>query len=111
MPLSPDRWKEVSPSQYPWEREALDFIRAGLPDCEPYRVWTNFEFVADDGSINEVDFLAFTPHGFFLVEIKSRPGVLAGDAQTWLWTHEGRKLRWTIPSFLQTAKPRNSRLF
>ena len=40
-----------------------------------YRAWTNFEFVADDGSINEVDLLVFTPQGFFLVEIKSRPGV------------------------------------
>jgi hypothetical protein len=47
MPLSADRWKGVSPSQFAWEREALDFIRARLPDCEPYRAWTNFEFVAD----------------------------------------------------------------
>ena len=27
MPLSPERWKEVSPSEFTWEREALDFIR------------------------------------------------------------------------------------
>lgn len=104
MPLSADRWKEVSPSQYAWEREALDFIRAGLPDCEPYRAWTNFEFVADDGSINEVDVLVFTPQGFFLVEIKSRPGVLAGDAQTWLWTNEGRETALDNPLFLANRK-------
>jgi hypothetical protein len=54
MPLSGERWKEVSPSQFTWEREALDYIRQGLPDCEPYRAWSNFEFIADDGSINEV---------------------------------------------------------
>lgn len=104
MALSSERWKEVSPSQYVWEREALDFIRAGLPDCEPYRVWTNFEFVAEDGSINEVDMLAFTPQGFFLVEIKSRPGVLSGDSQTWLWTHEGRETAMDNPLFLANRK-------
>ena len=104
MPLSADRWKEVSPSQFAWEREALDFIRQGLPDCEPYRAWSNFEFVADDGSINEVDVLVFTPQGFFLVEIKSRPGVLAGDAQTWLWTHEGRETAMDNPLFLANRK-------
>ena len=104
MPLSADRWKEVSPSQFAWEREALDFIRQGLPDCEPYRAWSNFEFVADDGSINKVDVLVFTPQGFFLVEIKSRPGVLAGDAQTWLWTHEGRETAMDNPLFLANRK-------
>jgi len=104
MPLSSERWKEVSPSQFAWEREALDFIRQGLPDCEPYRVWTNFEFIADDGSINEVDVLVLTPQGFFLVEIKSRPGILAGDAVTWMWTHDGRERAMDNPIFLANRK-------
>ena len=91
MALSAERWKEVSPSQFAWEREALDFIRQGLPDCEPYRARSNFEFIADDGSINELDLLVFTPQGFFLTEIKSRPGVRWGDAQTWMWNHEGTR--------------------
>lgn len=68
MPLSAERWKEVSPSQFAWEREALDFIRQDLPDCGPYRAWSKFEFIAADGSINEVDLLVFTPQGFFRVE-------------------------------------------
>lgn len=84
-----DRWIEVTPSQYAWEREALAFVRAGLPDVEPVRAWSNFEFVADDGSINEVDLLVLTSKGFYLVEIKSRPGVIEGDAMTWRWTVEG----------------------
>ena len=104
MPLSPERWKEVSPSEFTWEREALDFIRQGLPDCEPYRAWSNFEFIADDGSINEVDVLVFTSHGFFLVEIKSRPGLLAGDAVTWMWTHNGREIAMDNPIFLANRK-------
>ena len=61
-----------------------------FPDQEPYRAWSNFEFIADDGSINEVDLLVLTPAGFFLVEIKSRPGIVRGDAGTWTWEHEGR---------------------
>ena len=36
--------------------------------------------IASDGSINEVDLLVLTPKGFFLVEIKSRPGNVDGDA-------------------------------
>ena len=49
------RWTEITPSEYAWEREALDYIRARLPDSEPFRAWSNSEFIADDGSINEVD--------------------------------------------------------
>ncbi|MFP4309213.1 MAG: BREX system serine/threonine kinase PglW [Desulfococcaceae bacterium] len=90
MPPNSNRWKAVSESEYAWEREALEFIRERLPDREPFRAWANFEFVADDGSVNEVDLLALTPKGFFLVEIKSRPGVLRGDAGTWTWETDGR---------------------
>lgn len=88
-----DRWFEVTPSQYPWEREALAYVRDGLPDIEPVRAWSNFEFVADDGSINEVDLLVLTSKGFYLVEIKSRPGIVDGDAMTWRWAgdHDGRE--------------------
>jgi hypothetical protein len=50
-----------------------DYIRLRFPNHEPYRAWSNFEFIADDGSLNEVDLLVFTPQGFFLIEIKSRP--------------------------------------
>ena len=86
MAMVSDRWQEISPSQFPWEREALAFIRDRLPDHEPYRAWSNFEFIADDGTINEVDLLVLTPAGFFMVEIKSRPGKLTGDNSTWKWT-------------------------
>ncbi|MCP4689794.1 MAG: NERD domain-containing protein, partial [Desulfobacterales bacterium] len=75
---------------YAWEREALEFIRKRLPDREPYRAWANFEFIADDGSINEVDLLVLTPEGFFIVEIKSHRGKLIGDVSAWTWLHEGR---------------------
>lgn len=83
-------WTTVAESQFPWERDALDFVRGRFPAQDPFRAWSNFEFIADDGSVNEVDLLALTPVGFFLVEIKSRPGILRGDAGTWTWEHEGR---------------------
>jgi len=83
-------WTTVAESKFPWERDALDFLREQFPAREPYRAWANFEFLADDGSINEVDLLLFTPDGFFLIEIKSRPGRLFGNAGTWTWETDGR---------------------
>lgn len=83
-------WVTVTESRYSWERDALDFVSDRWPDHEPYRAWSNFEFIALDGSINEVDLLLLTPMGFFLVEIKSRPGRVFGDAGTWTWETEGR---------------------
>lgn len=85
------RWLEVTESQYPWEREALGYLREKLPDSEPFRAWSNFEFIADDGSINEVDLLVVSLYQIYLVEIKSRPGRLTGDTGTWTWRHEGRE--------------------
>jgi hypothetical protein len=84
MAITSTPWKTITQSEYPWEREALEFIKERLPDREPCRAWANFEFIADDGSINE-DLLVLTPQGFFMVEIKSRPGTLTGDSGTWRW--------------------------
>ncbi|MEP0835538.1 NERD domain-containing protein [Microcoleus sp. AS-A8] len=94
---SSSNWNTITESNFPWEREALDFVRQQFPAHEPYRAWSNFEFIATDGSINEVDLLVFTPQGFFLIEIKSRPGRLFGDAGTWTWETNGRiKLSETV---------------
>ncbi len=80
--MDPPLWSEGA-SPWPHEREALAFIRSRLPNHEPYRAWNNVEFIAEDGSVNEVDLLVVTGRGFFLVEIKSWPGVLLGDGQRW----------------------------
>jgi serine/threonine protein kinase len=79
------RWQQVTPSAFAWERDALEHVKALLPDAEPYRAWANLEFVADDGTVNEVDLVVACPRGLFVVEIKSRPGRLTGDAGTWTW--------------------------
>ncbi len=97
-------WHEVTSSRFPWEKEALDYVRARFPAHEPYRAWSNFEFIADDGSINEVDLLLFTPQGFFLVEIKASPGVLRGDTQVWTFEDGGGRKVLDNPLFLTNLK-------
>jgi hypothetical protein len=97
-------WITVAESSFPWERDALDFVRRQFPAHEPYRAWSNFEFIADDGSINEVDLLAFTPQGFFLIEIKSRPGRLFGDAGTWTWETDGKLITIDNPLIAANSK-------
>lgn len=86
-----DRWTEVTESEYVWEQEALDYLRRFLPDRDPFRVWSNFEFIAQNGFINEVDALVVSRSRIYLVEIKSRPGRLTGDQGTWTWHREGRR--------------------
>src|SRR5919198_1647490 len=83
-------WVTVAESAFPWEMAALRYLRERLPEPEPFRAWANFEFVADDGSINEIDLLVVSLYKVYLVEIKSRPGRVSGDTSTWSWTHEGR---------------------
>ena len=89
--MHPSRWTEITPSEYVWEREALEYLKARLPDGEPFRAWSNFEFIAEDGSINEVDLLVVSLYKVYLVEIKSWPGAVSGDQGTWR-REAGRKV-------------------
>ncbi len=102
-------WNTITESNFPWEREALDFVRQQFPTHDPYRAWSNFEFIATDGSINEVDLLVFTPQGFFLIEIKSRPGRLFGDAGTWTWETNGRLYTSNNPLITANSKAKKLR--
>ncbi len=49
------RWTSVTESEYPWEKEALDWLREKLPYADPWHAWSNFEFIDEEGKINEVD--------------------------------------------------------
>ena len=98
------RWQAISESNFQWEREALDWLRSELPDRDPWHVWSNFEFIDDEGKVNEVDALVLSPAGLFLVEIKSRPGVVDGDARTWTWTTDGRDYTYDNPLLLTDRK-------
>jgi hypothetical protein len=64
--------------------------------------------VDDEGRVNEVDLLVLGPAGFILVEIKSRPGTINGDAHSWIWTTDGR--RHTIDNPLLLANRKAKRL-
>jgi Nuclease-related domain len=98
------RWTVVSQSPFAWERDALDFARTHLPDHEPWRAWSNFEFIDDEGRVNEVDLLVLAPGGLVLIEIKSRPGTVVGDAHSWTWTTEGRQFTRDNPLPLANRK-------
>ena len=76
------RWHRVTPSTFPWEDEAIEFLREGVPDSDPQRAWSNFEFISG-GVISEVDVFLLTRKGAYLIEIKSHPGRVTGDQQTW----------------------------
>jgi hypothetical protein len=79
MALSKARWRQFAASRFPHEREALEFLRDNLPDVDPVWMVSNFEFIGDDGSVNEVDALIITRAGLFLVEMKSRSGKITGN--------------------------------
>ncbi|MBL0085868.1 MAG: BREX system serine/threonine kinase PglW [Ideonella sp.] len=104
MSLSAARWHVIAESNFAWEREALDWLRSNLPDRDSWHVWTNFEFIDDEGKVSEVDALVLSPAGLFLVEIKSRPGVLRGDAHSWTWTTDGRSNTYDNPVILANRK-------
>lgn len=104
MKPTSQRWKQIGECRFPWEREALEFVRDGLPDLEPYRAWSNVEFLGLDQSINEVDLLVLGPAGFFVVEIKSMPGCVSGDAGTWTWRLAKRDHTIDNPVYLTNLK-------
>ena len=98
------RWVAVTEPQFPWDRAALTYLRERLPDQEAFRAWSNFEFIAADGSINEVDLLVVSLDKIYLVEINSRPGRVSGDAGAWTWTHEGRHVTEDNPLLLANRR-------
>lgn len=83
------RWQGPK-SGYPWEQQALDFIKDKLPDAEPYRAWQTFTFTTNHGHVREVDLFIATPGGLFLVEIKSHPGRAANNGSTWVFREDGK---------------------
>jgi hypothetical protein len=108
MAMGQERWKVITRSEFPWEQEAFDYLRANLPDADPYLAWQGFNFITDTGGIYEVDALILTPVGFFLIEIKSHRGALDGDAASWTWKHEGRRQTIDNRSYLPAVKLKNS---
>ena len=88
------RWHVVHPSAFAHEQAALELLRARLPDESPFRAWSNFEFIAEDGSINEVDALVGSTDRVYLIEIKHWAGAIAGNQTTWAITSPNGRLRY-----------------
>lgn len=88
------RWHAVHPSAFAHEHEALELLRARLPDASPFRAWSNFEFIAEDGSINEVDALVASTDRVYLIEVKHWAGTIAGNQNTWAITSPTGRLRY-----------------
>ncbi|GIF21403.1 serine/threonine protein kinase [Actinoplanes tereljensis] len=78
------RWEQINASAYLHEQDGLRELASYLPDSDPYHVWANVEFVAGDGSINEIDALVLTPSGLYVLELKHWQGELRGDGSQWV---------------------------
>jgi serine/threonine protein kinase len=65
------------------EAEALTKVRELLPDDGIARAWANISFTDNGGRLNEVDVLALTRAGLWLIELKGWHGEINGDQQTW----------------------------
>ncbi|WIM67641.1 NERD domain-containing protein [Corynebacterium breve] len=74
-----ERWNAVSPSQFDHEKRGLKALARAVPDAEPYRVWTNFQFTGNDGQDYEVDALVIGRAGIYVVELKDWSGVITGN--------------------------------
>ncbi|HET9897903.1 MAG TPA: NERD domain-containing protein [Streptosporangiaceae bacterium] len=85
----PQRWTEVTRSQFSHEAEGLNLVRALLPPRDPFRAWSNFEFRDGHGRWHEVDLLVLGERRLHLVELKYYSGTLRGDDHIWL--REGRR--------------------
>ncbi|MFR9779023.1 BREX system serine/threonine kinase PglW [Micromonospora sp. MS34] len=77
------RWHEITPSEFPHEREGLAHLRELLPDRSPFHAWTNFEFRDRDGKWYEVDALVLGERRLHLVELKHYQGTITGNAYRW----------------------------
>lgn len=86
------RFREVSKSEFPHEREGLGLLVAAVPNTAPYRVWTNFSFTDDQGQWHEVDALVVGRGRIHMVELKSWNGVFSGSEHQIdiVWDNGGR---------------------
>lgn len=104
LPLA--RTTLLGKTEHPHEQEALDFLRAKLPDSDPYHLWALFELVQrSTGRRFECDALVLGPHALYLVEIKGYSGRIEGDKVDWQWTPpHGRRRAITPPIGLNNHK-------
>lgn len=94
MALSAQRIDRGHPTAYAWERKAIDQVLGALPDVDPIHAWELHELHdPTTGRLYEIDLLVLARHALYLVEVKSHPGELTGDALDWTLTEPGARPR------------------
>lgn len=83
MKADSQRYHEVARSQYDHEKLGIAALLSVIPDAAPYRVWSDFEFIDDNGQWHEVDALVVGQRRVHLVELKNWSGTLTGDEHRW----------------------------
>ncbi|MCM2333157.1 MAG: protein kinase [Anaeromyxobacteraceae bacterium] len=71
-------------SPHPWEQEAIAFIKSALPDTDPYLLWALVDYQEPSGRIAQIDALVLGYHALYVVEVKSWPGTVTGNALDWV---------------------------
>lgn len=84
-------------------------LREVVPRAEPYRAWTNFEFMDNHGQWHEVDALVLGRRRLHLIELKHYVGALSGTESSWVRTLPNGK-RWTLRSPLLLTRRKAQRL-
>lgn len=106
MAAGSDRFVIVGTSPHAWEREAIEFAFHALAGRgDPFQARALVELLDPGGSLYEIDLLVIGYSAIYLVEIKSHPGIVAGDHVEWLWTPpEGRAMHLNSPLSLTNRK-------
>jgi serine/threonine protein kinase len=90
MTVVSDRFVLLGTTEYAHEKEALDFVRDGFPDRDPFHGRGLADLLEpSSGRLYEIDLLVIGYAAVFVVEIKSHPGRISGDAHGWQWTPPG----------------------
>lgn len=103
-----NRW-QGEPSEFPWEREALEHVKALMPERAPYAARQCFKFTGTHGRVWECDLLMATPSGLYLIEIKSHRGRARNLGSTWLFD-SGKNIENPLHLTDQKAKELRNRL-
>ncbi len=81
------RFEVVGTTPHRHEREGIEWLRAALPQYDPFGGYALFTFQTDDNRRYEVDAIVLTSHCLFMVELKAWTGKLVqGDVRhlvTW----------------------------
>lgn len=84
MQATSSRWKDITRSAFPWEPEALAFVRDRLPDHEPYQPWSTFEFISEHGSVHSATGQWLDDYFGQLLDVDSRMlGLTLDDLRRW----------------------------